>query len=972
MTLSGSHLTFYQQLLNVVPESQLITDPFKTLVYSTDASFYRLQPKFIVVVEDEAQIQSVLRIAYDLNVPVCFRAAGTSLSGQAITDSVLIKLSDNWQHLEVLDNGQYIKMQCGVLGSQANVALAKYSSILGPMPASIDAASVGGMAINNAAGMNSLDTYGQMTDAKFIFANGNELDTKLVKSNEQSRLDFLQQNKALVNGITELVSYVKSNQSLVNTIKQKYRIKNTTGYSLRALVEFDDIVDVISHLMIGSEGTLGFISHITHKTVAISPFKSVSLIVFNSLTDAGIAVQRLKAIQTKQQALIGAAELIDYLALKAICNEPGMPQSLQTLTCDNVALLVQVEADCLDQLMQSIRLVSDQLANLDLVSPIQFSQDKLQIQHYWQMRKAIFPAVGANRPAGTTALIEDVAFPIDRLPEALVDLHSLLSRYEYSDAVIYGHALDGNLHFIFSQAFSTQQQVNRYEAFMRDVVNLVIDKYQGSLKAEHGTGRNMAPFVEQEWGPSLYDVMKRIKSLFDERGILNPDVMITKDQRLFVKNIKPLIAGNELIDKCIECGFCERQCPSKNITFTPRQRIVGHREIMAQEHNLLSVDDKTALFKKLKSTQQTYEYQGIDTCAGCGLCETSCPVGINTGDLIRQQRKLQHKSSRIRNISTNATAKLVANHFGAISNLVRLGVVMNSWLTKSSTLSRWLRLPTLPSAERLSNITNSVKVANAQPTSTAKKVVLFPSCISRVFGATKPEQLGKESEKQNQSQTEAFVSILNKAGYEVVLPKNVDQQCCGLPFKSKGFPHQANEKATQLINELTKASEQGRWPIVMDTSQCFEQLLEGLNRAEHQLSGRVLSSNKSQFDVSDPLSFLHDNVLPKLKIVPKTQPVTFHLTCAARRGQKDSLALSILKSCAENVTIPSDITCCGFAGDKGFSVPELNASALKTLKSQVSHCQSGYSTSRTCEMGLTTHSGVLYQSIVYLLDEVSE
>ncbi|GAB2997430.1 FAD-binding and (Fe-S)-binding domain-containing protein [Psychrosphaera aestuarii] len=972
MKLSGSHLTFYQQLLNVVPESQLITDPFKTLVYSTDASFYRLQPKFIVVVEDEAQIQSVLRIAYDLNVPVCFRAAGTSLSGQAITDSVLIKLSDNWQHLEVLDNGQSIKMQCGVLGSQANAALAKYSSILGPMPASIDAASVGGMAINNAAGMNSLDTYGQMTDAKFIFANGNELDTKLVKSNEQSRIDFLQQNKILVNGITELVSYVKSNPILVNTIKQKYRIKNTTGYNLRALVEFDDIVDVISHLMIGSEGTLGFISHITHKTVAVSPFKSVSLIVLNSLADAGIAVQRLKSIQTKQQALIGAAELIDYLALKAICNEPGMPKSLQTLTCDSVALLVQVEANGFDQLMQSVHLVSEQLANLDLASPIQFSQDKLQIQQYWQMRKAIFPAVGANRPAGTTALIEDVAFPIERLPEALVDLHSLLTRYEYSDAVIYGHALDGNLHFIFSQAFATQQQIDRYEAFMRDVVNLVVDKYQGSLKAEHGTGRNMAPFVEQEWGPLLYDVMKRIKSLFDDRGILNPDVMITKDQRLFIKNIKPLIAGNELIDKCIECGFCERQCPSKNITFTPRQRIVGQREIMAQEHNLMSVADKTVRLKNLQSTKKTYEYQGIDTCAGCGLCETSCPVGINTGDLIRQQRRLQHQSSPTRNITTNALATLMANQFGFITNVARLGIAMNSLLKKSTTLSRWLSLPTLPSVEKLSNITNTVKMANGQHSSISKKVVLFPSCISRVFGATKPEQLNKESEKQSQSQTEAFVSILNKAGYEVVIPKNVDQQCCGLPFKSKGFPNQATEKTAQLIKELTSASDQGRWPIVMDTSQCFEQLLEGFHKSEHSQSGENLALNKPEFDISDPLSFLHDNVLPKLKIVPKTKPVTFHLTCAARRGQKDALALAILKSCAENVTIPADITCCGFAGDKGFSVPELNASALKALKPQVSHCHSGYSTSRTCEIGLTTHSGILYQSIVYLMDEVSE
>ncbi len=377
----------------------------------------------------------------------------------------------------------------------------------------------------------------------------------------------------LLGELERLGSDTRNNAKLAERIRHKFKIKNTTGYSLNALVDYEDPIDILAHLMIGSEGTLGFISRITYQTVVEDPFKASALVFFPDIRSACEAVIRLKPQP------VSAVELLDRPALRSVQDKPGLPPLIMTLGEDAAALLIEVRSATVDVLNERISAVHAAMAGIVTVEPLQFSTDPATCEMYWKVRKGTFPSVGAMRRTGTTVIIEDVAFPIAALADATLDLQALLRRHGYDEAIIFGHALEGNLHFVFTQDFGDQAEIDRYARFMDDVCDLVVKKYDGSLKAEHGTGRNMAPFVEMEWGKEAADLMRTIKRLFDPDNLLNPGVILNDNPAAHLENLKPMPAAEDIVDRCIECGFCEPLCPSHRLTLSPRQRIVSVREL---------------------------------------------------------------------------------------------------------------------------------------------------------------------------------------------------------------------------------------------------------------------------------------------------------------------------------------------------------------------------------------------------------
>ncbi|EPC00182.1 4Fe-4S ferredoxin [Litchfieldella anticariensis FP35 = DSM 16096] len=948
MSVSG-HPRAYHELKTAlaasIPSERLIDDPLRTLAYGTDASFYRLIPQLIVRVESEAELILTLAECHTRGLPVTFRAAGTSLSGQAVTDSVLILLSRAWRGHEILDDGAAIKLQPGVIGARANQLLVPFKRKIGPDPASINSCMIGGIAANNASGMccgTAQNSYRTLRDIRVILADGAVLDT----ADSSSREAFRRSHGELLEALERLSRETLANPVLADKIRHKYRLKNTTGYALNSLVDFTDGIEILKHLMIGSEGTLGFISSITYDTVPDEPVKAAALAFFPDMATTCRATIALK------KTLVSAVELMDRAALCSVQDKPGMPEVLKTLPEGTAALLIDVRGDDEAELESREAQVHAALEGLKTLEPLTFTRDQPTYELYWKIRKGLFPAVGAIRETGTTVVIEDVAFPIERLDEGVLALTEVFHKHGYQDAILFGHALEGNLHFVFPQGFEKPGEIERYQALMNEVAQLVGVEYGGSLKAEHGTGRNMAPYVELEWGADAYALMWRIKALFDPENLLNPEVILSRNPTLHLENLKPLPAADPLVDKCIECGFCEPVCPSRDLTLTPRQRIVIRRELARLEAlGEQANDDDKARIEQLWSD---YRYQGDETCAADGLCATQCPVSINTGDLIRSLR-------RERNVGKAGVARLVGRHFSGTTrfgrgalNMAAFGqaVLGDKGLIKVSQTLRKLsgeRLPQwLPSMPRAASVKVLKRSVNRDDR-IRDKVVYMPSCATRVFGANRDDQ-------ESRSVMELTLALLDKAGFEVIIPAMPGHLCCGMAFQSKGQFGEADHKARELNRELLAASQNGRYPVLCDTSPCTLRMRETLDE---------------RLVLMEPVNFAHDHLLPRLEITPVDECIAVHVTCSSTRMGLTDKFLALAKACSTNVVVPAGITCCGFAGDKGFSTPELNASALQGLAHQVKGCVAGYSNSRTCEIGLSLHGGIPYRSILSLVDRVS-
>ena len=932
MSLPAAFLRDAQQL---IPQERRFDDPLSTLAFGTDASFYRLIPKLVIRVESEEEVVTLLKLAQRDRVPVTFRAAGTSLSGQAISDSVLIVLGDNWNGREIRGQGTQIRLQPGVIGAQANAWLAPFGRKIGPDPASINACKIGGIVANNASGMccgTAQNTYHTLAGIRLVLADGSRVDTE----DAASVAAFRQSHAALLERLATLGRETRANTELAAKIRHKYRLKNTTGLSLNALVDFDEPVDILSHLLVGSEGTLGFISAVTYDTVIDHPNKASALIVFPDVETCCNAVTVLKSQP------VSAVELLDRRSLRSVQNKPGMPAFVQQLSNNACALLIESRAASSTLLHEQLAQIMASLASFPVEKQVDFTEDPLENARLWAIRKDTFPAVGAVRKTGTTVIIEDVTFPVEQLAIGVNRLIELFDKHHYDEAILFGHALEGNLHFVFTQGFNNPEEVARYQAFMDDVAQLVAVEFGGSLKAEHGTGRNMAPFVELEWGSDAYQLMWQLKRLLDPNGILNPDVVLSEDPQIHLKHLKPLPAADEIVDKCIECGFCEPVCPSKGLTLSPRQRIVIWRDIQAKKRAGV---DTTEL-------EAAYEYQGIDTCAATGLCAQRCPVGINTGELVKKLRGRHATHTKTANwLEGNfATALQGARLTLHVANGARMLLGAPRLTRLSATVTRLSKgqIPqwtnAMPQPERA--IRFSPTVSDERP-----RVVYLAACVSRAMGPS-------AGDKEQMSLYDKTRGLLEKAGYQVVFPDNLDNLCCGQPFASKGYAEQAEHKRQELIGALLHASRGGLDPIYCDTSPCTLRLTQDL--------GDV------RLDLYDPVRFIRTHLMDRLDFTPQDTPIAVHVTCSTQHLGESQALIDLARKCSKTVIIPEGIHCCGFAGDKGFTTPELNAHALRTLKDAVQYCSEGISTSRTCEIGLSQHGGIDYHGLVYLVDRVTQ
>jgi D-lactate dehydrogenase len=771
---------------------------------------------------------------------------------------------------------------------------------------------IGGIAANNASGMccgTAQNSYRTVESMKIIFHDGTVLDT----ADPDSRRSFLASHAEMIRAIEEIRDEITGDSALRQRIRDKFRIKNTMGYSINAFVDFSDLIDILLRLMVGSEGTLGFIAEVTYRTVEEHAHNASALILFPDIGNACRATTKLKT------GPVYAVELMDRASLRSVEEKEGMPAYLKTLGDSATGLLVETRAGDADSLAHQVEEVLGLLSDVPTIFPAAFTDQKAECEKLWNVRKGLFPAVGAARQIGTTVVIEDVVFPIGTLADGTLELEGLMKKHGYDEGIIFGHALEGNLHFVFTQDFSDPGEVTRYQRLMEDVCEMVVRKYDGSLKGEHGTGRNMAPFVEMEWGEKAYALMKRIKQAFDPNRLLNPGVILNDNPQVYLEDLKPLPEVHEIIDKCTECGFCEAVCPSKDLTTTPR----------------LEAD---------------YRYLGEQTCATDGLCATTCPVVINTGEHTKELRSLQ-----IGRFGRSA-ARWAAGHYPTVTAGVRGGLAALGaarTVLGDRALGSVARGARALSGDRLPLWNSRMpKAAPAHPfrhtsNGSARKVVYFPSCIVRTMGPS-------PGDPDQRALFEAVRSLLEKGGYEILYPPGMAGMCCGMPFGSKGFFKEAERKRRELEAALLACSRDGEYPVLFDTSPCLY---------------TVKQNPDPRLRIYEPVEFIHSFLLDALEFTKIPETIAVHIPCSSIKLGLREKFLAVAGACAETVVVPDRVGCCGVAGDRIFFFPELSESALSALRNGLpGRCRSGYSSSRACEIGLSLQSGLPYQSIAYLVD----
>ncbi|MBG6056057.1 D-lactate dehydrogenase [Salinibacterium sp. CAN_S4] len=902
-----------------------------------DASHFLMVPSAVVVAGDADEVGRLLRASKRQGVPLVFRSGGTSLSGQSLTDGVLVDVRRNFTDIEVLDNGARVRVQPGVTVRALNARLAPYDRKFGPDPASESACTIGGVVANNSSGMacGTVDNaYQTLESVTVVLPSGTVVNTG--ETDADARLRALEPE--LHEGLVRLTRRVRGNPASVATVRHQFSMKNTMGYGLNSLLDYDSPADILAHLIVGSEGTLGFVAEAVFRTVPRPTHTVTGLLVFPGLQAANAALPALVAT--------GAAtlELMDALSLKVGQGLDDVPPVVRDLTvADHAALLVEYQADNPERLGELQRAALGIMPRLGLSAPVEFSANAATRAQLWHLRKGLYASVAGARPAGTTALLEDVVVPVDALGRTCVALISLFDKYSYRNSVIFGHAKDGNIHFMLTDGFTGRSELDRYSAFTEDMVDLVLGE-GGSLKAEHGTGRVMAPYVRRQYGDELYDVMRQLKSLFDPSGMLNPGVLINDDPEVHLRDIKLVPPVDEIVDRCVSCGYCEPVCPSRNITLTPRQRIVVLRDTEQAR-----LDGDLALSAEL---EKDYDYEAVETCAVDGMCQTACPVNINTGTMMKQLRRDEGGAL------VNGVWNTAAKNWGAVTRGAGLAL----------TVVRRIPAPVISVPNRLGRMalgTDTVPLysselpgggrSRARPApSLAPEAVYFPACVQTMFGPATSGTPGVQF---------SFEQLCDRAGITLVVPPEIDGLCCGTPWSSKGMAAGEATMREKTLAALRTVTRNGELAIICDASSCTEGLRQTIEGDQGSPRLRVV----------DAVEFAAERILPSLPDYRKIDSLALHPTCSSTRmGINDSLR-DVAGGVAEKVRVPDDWGCCGFAGDRGMLHPELTESATRTQAAEVKAMEASafVSCNRTCELGLTRATGAEYRHVLELLEEVS-
>jgi D-lactate dehydrogenase len=958
---AGTPEPLRSDLIALLGAERVLARAIDLVAYASDASPYRRLPAAVVMAHDAEDVGRVLAYARRTGTPVNFRGGGTSLSGQAGTEGILIDVRRWFSGVRIEDGGQRARIRAGTLLGLANRLLARHGFKLGPDPASKDIATLGGVIANNSGGMRcgvTWDPYSTVQSMTLVLASGTVIDTAAPDAEAR----FAEAEPELARGLLDLRAELLSDAELAQRVRRKYEIKNVTGYRLCAFLDADTPLEIFRRLVVGSEGTLAFIAEAVMRTRPEPRRTTLAWVHFADIDAAAAVVPALVAAGARATELMVAPALI-----AAAWNLPGTPDHWRELPFESAALIVELGGADDAELDAGEAAVNEILSGHEPIQPHRFSREREEIELAWMVREGLFGLVGRLRPPGTALIVEDVCVRPERIAECARDLQELLGKHEFLVGVA-GHASAGNLHFQLTPDFTKPEDLDRYEAFMQELVELIVGKYDGSLKAEHGTGVNMAPYVEREWGAKATAMMWRAKQLADPLGVLNPGVVLSRDPDIHLKNLKSQPAIEELASQCVECGFCEPVCPSRNATTTPRQRIVIRREMARQPEG-------SPVYEALLAD---YEYDALQTCAADGSCQSVCPVAIDTGKLVKELR------TRERTEREEKVALALARRYAAVERAARGGIQATHAAAGVLGQRRLAHVPELI-RRRVSGELVPTLPANLPPAAPASMpptvrhgaaAVYLPACLNRIFGNPRDERAPSPAGEYRPSLAQALVEVSARAGLPLWIPTDVAGHCCATPWSSKGYRRGHEHMAAKTAAALWRWSEHAELPVVIDASSCAlglrEDIAPALSDAERERFERI--------EILDSIAWAHDRLLPALTVRSddRLARIAVHPTCAVNQLGLAGKLEAIARELADDVLVPAATSCCGMAGDRGLLHPELPASALRDATAELAareaegeRVDAHVCSNRTCEIALQQVTGAPYASFVLALERLT-
>jgi FAD/FMN-containing dehydrogenase/Fe-S oxidoreductase len=896
-------------------EGSILTDNLSTTLYATDASVYRKIPLAVAFPKSVDDLQKLIHFASGHNIGLIPRTAGTSLAGQCVGDGIVVDVSKHFAQIVSLDKvKKQVTVQPGVIRDELNTYLEPYGLFFGPNTSTSNRCMIGGMVGNNSSGTTSIQygvTRDKVVSMKTVLSDGSKVEFKALPIAEfkQKCTEETLEGKLYKNIYKEL-----SNKNIQKEIKIEFPKpqihRRNTGYAVDELLK-SKVFDTsepdfnLCKLLSGSEGTLAFTTEITLQLEELPPKHSAMVVThYHTLEDC------LSDVAPVMEHGLHLCEMMDKVILDCTKNNKIQLKNRFFVEGDPAALLMlEVKSGTSAGLENDLRslLTTIEASGLSYASPVLYNSN---IDKAIELRKAGLGLLGnIVGDMKAVACIEDTAVALEDLKDFIGEFTAIMKGYK-QEAVYYAHAGAGELHLRPILNLKKSNDVALFRQITTDVAKLT-KKYRGSFSGEHGDGIVRAEFIPLMIGDRNYDLLKRIKSYFDPKGIFNPGKIVDAypmdaSLRYDVDREEPEIStlmdfsDSEGIlkatEKCNGSGDCRKthnanggMCPSyhatKNEKDTTRGRANALREFLTTNTTTNKFDQK-----ELKEV--------FDLCLSCKACASECPSNVDVAALKTEflYQYQEHNGYTMRNklFAHNTKINRLGSQIAGLTNAVYGSKILSGIIKSRTGVAKERSFPKVAKFNFDSYLRNVV----SQSATTNKKVILYIDEFTRYMDT----DLGRDA-----------IEVLTKLGYDVQLFYAES----GRTFLSKGFLKQAQKLAVQNLVSLKRFAEQNIPVLGLEPSAVLS------FRDEYK---RLVPNSESMDAIADNALLIEEFLAREIekgaitadKFTTEARTVKIHSHCHQKALSNQKVTFDILNLPKNySVSIISS-GCCGMAGSFGY------------------------------------------------------